>query len=95
VHGSLAPRDMRNTMVLAGAAVGGGLTLDAPASTADVAPTILHLLGLPPGDQMQGRVLREAFGDVAPAVTNEVLMEERWGRLVRRRCDGAAYVSVE
>lgn len=95
-HGSFAPRDMANTVAFAGACVrSGGLALDTPASTADLAPTILHVLGLEPGPEMQGRVLHEAFEDEQPEVTAEMLLEERWGRLVRRRCGGASYVTAQ
>jgi hypothetical protein len=93
-HGSLAPLDMANTMVLAGASIRGGRAFESPASPADVAPTVLHLLGLPAGTQMQGRALMEAIGGDAPAATTESLLEGGWGQLVRRRCDGAAYVGI-
>ena len=33
-----------------------------PPSVLDIAPTLLHALGLPVGDDMDGRVLAEAFG---------------------------------
>jgi arylsulfatase A-like enzyme len=95
-HGSLSPRDMGNLIVLAGAGVRSGVELDAPAGTVDVAPTVLHLLGLSPPETTQGRPLREALlGGVEPRVTTEPLLEGAWGRLVRRRVDGAAYVAVE
>ena len=93
-HGSLGPWDMRSTLLLAGAGVRGGAVAETPASTADLAPTVLHLLGLAPDPGMQGRVLREAFGESEPAVETETLLEERWGRLVLRRCEGASYVTV-
>src|SRR5207248_2750583 len=54
IHGSLSPRDMNNTMALAGPGIPSGV-VDAPASTADVAPTILRLLGVDRGPEMQGR----------------------------------------
>ena len=35
----------------------------------DIAPTILHWFGLPVGEDMEGRVLEEAFSSPAPVVT--------------------------
>jgi hypothetical protein len=52
---------MRNMLVLAGAGVKCGLTDPLPASILDVAPTILHLLGLDPLPAQDGRVLAEAL----------------------------------
>jgi hypothetical protein len=51
-------------VLLWGADVGGGVELDR-AHLYDVTPTLLHLLGLPVGADMAGRVLREAL---VPAV---------------------------
>jgi phosphonoacetate hydrolase len=95
-HGSLSPRDMGNVMVMAGAGVRRGVELDVPAGTVDVAPTILHLLGAPRPEGMQGRALAEALeGGDEPGVTEEPLSEGPWGRLLRRRVDGSAYLAVE
>lgn len=95
-HGSLSPRDMGNVMVMAGAGVRRGVELDVPAGTVDVAPTILDLLGVARPESMQGRPLREALeGGVEPAVTTEPVLEGAWGRLIRRRVEGSAYVGVE
>ncbi|HEV8634179.1 MAG TPA: alkaline phosphatase family protein [Chloroflexota bacterium] len=95
-HGSLSPRDMGNLIVLAGAGVRRGVELDVPAGTVDVAPTVLHLLGVAPPETTQGRSLREALdGGAAPPVTTGTLLEGAWGRLVRRLVDGTAYVAVE
>jgi hypothetical protein len=95
-HGSLSPRDMGNLLLLAGAGVRRGVELDAPSGTVDVAPTLLHLLGVAPPETMQGRPLREALeGGAEPPVTTEPLLDGPWGRLVRRRVEGTAYVAVE
>lgn len=94
-HGSLCPRDMRNLLVLAGPGIQSGLTIEAPAGTVDVAPTILHLLGLRPPAEMQGRALVEALDGREPAVSAETLIDERWGRLVRRRVGPTSYVAAE
>ena len=96
-HGSLSPRDMGNVMAMSGAGVRSGVTVNAPSSTVDIAPTILDLLGITPPDWMQGRPLREALegGPDEPPVTKETLLNGPWGCLVRRRVNGTAYVSVE
>ena len=36
-------------------------TIDSPTGNVDIAPTVLHLLGLPGAEAMHGRVLREAL----------------------------------
>ncbi len=94
-HGSLNPRDMRNVMLLAGGGVRSGAVAHAPASTADVGPTVLHLLGVDPLPEAQGRPLSEAVDGVEPDAASEVVLEGRWGRLVQRRCAGASYIAVE
>jgi arylsulfatase A-like enzyme len=95
-HGSLSPRDMGNLIVLAGAGVRRGVELDVPAGTVDIAPTVLHLLGVAPPETTQGRPLREALdGGVEPPVATEPLLEGAWGRLLRRRVEGAAYLAIE
>ena len=96
-HGSLSPRDMGNVMAMSGAGVRSGVTISAPASTVDIAPTILDLLGIATPIWMQGRPLREALdgGPDDPPVTKETLLNGPWGCLVRRRVHGTAYVSVE
>jgi arylsulfatase A-like enzyme len=94
-HGSLCPRDMRNVLVLAVPGGQEGLAVQAPAGLVDVAPTLLHLLGLDRPEHMQGRVLEEALTGQEPPVEREVLLEERWGALVRRQVGTTSYVWVE
>ena len=60
-HGSTSPRDLRNTLILAGPDVRSGTTSDVPAGIIDIAPTVLALLGLPVPTTMDGRVLTEAL----------------------------------
>ena len=60
-HGSTSPRDLRNTLILAGPDVRSGTTSDVPAGLIDVAPTVLAMLGLPVPATMDGRVLTEAL----------------------------------
>ncbi len=60
-HGSTSPRDLRNSLILAGPDVRSGMTSDIPAGLIDVAPTILAMLGLPVPTTMDGRVLTEGL----------------------------------
>jgi hypothetical protein len=94
-HGSLCPRDMRNVLALAVPGGQRGLSVEAPASLVDVAPTVLRLLGLAAPAHMQGRVLEEALTGREPPVERELLLEDRWGTLVRRRVEATSYVWVE
>ena len=67
-HASLSRFDMHNTLIGNGPSFREGFIDDLPSSNADVAPTILHLLGIKPPQPMDGRVLSEAFiGGKAPA----------------------------
>jgi arylsulfatase A-like enzyme len=94
-HGSLCPRDMRNVLALTVPGGREGLSVEAPAGLVDVAPTLLRLLGIEPPAEMQGRVLEEALTGREPPVERELLLEERWGSLIRRRVGATSYVSVE
>jgi arylsulfatase A-like enzyme len=61
-HGGIGPWTVRNTMLAWGPDFKRGAIVRAPASNVDVAPTILHLLGLgPAAAAMQGRALLEAL----------------------------------
>jgi hypothetical protein len=52
---------MRNTLVAAGPDFRHGLINELPSGNADLAPTILHILGVSPPERMDGRVLFEAL----------------------------------
>jgi arylsulfatase A-like enzyme len=60
-HGSMSPWNVRNTLVCWGPDFKRGATVRAPASTVDVAPTILAILGIAERDGLDGRVLAEAL----------------------------------
>jgi predicted AlkP superfamily pyrophosphatase or phosphodiesterase len=62
-HGSMSPWNVRNTLFAWGVDFKRRTTVRAPAGNVDVAPTILSLLGIPPGDGLDGRVLTEALAD--------------------------------
>ena len=64
-HSSLSRYDMHNTLIAAGPDIKQHFVDDLPSGNADVAPTILHLLGFPT-DQLDGRVLSEALVGGSP-----------------------------
>jgi predicted AlkP superfamily pyrophosphatase or phosphodiesterase len=65
-HASMSYFDMHNTLIAAGPDFRSGVQSDLPSGNADLAPTILHLLGVRARTAFDGRVLSEAFKD-APA----------------------------
>jgi arylsulfatase A-like enzyme len=75
-HVSLSPFDMHNTLVAAGPDFRSGITNSLPSGNVDIAPTILHLLGIKPPKPMDGRVLIEALtipGSSMPTATTRHL----------------------
>lgn len=60
-HGGMSRHELRNTLIMRGPSFLRSTVIDTPTGNIDVAPTILHLLGLPGGDDMDGRVLHEAL----------------------------------
>jgi len=68
-HASLSRFDMNNTLVAAGPDLREGFIDTFPSGNADVAPTILSILGVQPKVRMDGRVLEEALlrGKKVPA----------------------------
>ena len=83
-HGSASPYDVRNTLIAAGPALASGIQVTLPTSNVDLAPTFLHLLGLPAAPTMTGRPLTEAFAD-APGETPEPRQEQ----VSREAADGS------
>ena len=65
-HTSLSPYDMHNTLVGDGPDLKHGFTDTYPTGNTDLAPTILHLLGVEQKQPMDGRVLSEALTVKAP-----------------------------
>jgi arylsulfatase A-like enzyme len=66
-HASLSRFDMHNTLIGNGPDFRAGFIDDLPSSNADVAPTILSILGVAQAQPMDGRVLSEALvGGKAP-----------------------------
>jgi arylsulfatase A-like enzyme len=66
-HATLSEFDVHNTLIAAGPGFRRAMMNDLPSGNIDLAPTILHLLGLERPDKFDGRVLSEAMtGDSAP-----------------------------
>src|SRR5437588_969923 len=62
-HATLSPYDIHNTLIAAGPDLRRGFDDDFPTGNVDLAPTILHLLGIVAAPQFQGRELAEAFSE--------------------------------
>jgi len=60
-HGSMSPWTVKNTMLAWGPDFKRGARVRTPSANVDVTPTILHLLGHPKANALDGRVLREAL----------------------------------
>ena len=63
-HATLSRFDMHNTLIAAGPDFRRGQTDDLPTGNVDVAPTLLHILGIKAPQEMDGRVLSEAMVSV-------------------------------
>ena len=63
-HGTLGKADVHNTLVAAGPDIRVGFRDALPTGNIDVAPTLMHLLGITPPEKRDGRVLREALAAV-------------------------------
>jgi arylsulfatase A-like enzyme len=60
-HATLSRFDMHNMLIAAGPDFRHGETGDVPSGNVDLAPTILHILGITPPQQLDGRILSEAM----------------------------------
>ena len=61
-HGGISPWVIRNTMLAAGPDFRRGVVSRTPASNVDIAPTLLHLIGVSAdASRMDGRILSEAL----------------------------------
>ena len=78
-HATLSEFDVHNTLIAAGPSFRRGATSETPSSNVDLAPTILHLLGLESPHKMDGRVLSEAMIGDSPSLraTTEILEATR------------------
>lgn len=99
VHGGLHPKEMTSVSILAGAAFRSDFVSDIPSGICDIAPTILHLLGIAAPIGMEGRILTEAFAAgtaVAPAsivATEHEARTPTYRQCLRRvQVDAATYI---
>ena len=67
-HGSMSPHETRNVCFARGPEFRESTVVDSPTGNVDLAPTILHLLGLPGAGTMHGRVLSETLRDCSEPV---------------------------
>ena len=65
-HGSMSRHEMRNSLFARGGSFKSGVRIESPTGNTDLAPTVLHLLGVGGGETMHGRALREALADGEP-----------------------------
>jgi hypothetical protein len=100
-HASLSRFDMNNTLVASGPDFKRGFYNETPSGNIDLAPTVLHILGVKPPRPMDGRVLYEAFANHTgslPRVKTERLVATRdigfirWSQYLKfSEVDGAVY----
>ncbi|MFN7980090.1 MAG: alkaline phosphatase family protein [Vicinamibacterales bacterium] len=88
-HGTTSPFDIHNTFLAAGRGVRRSAHGVAPTSNADLAPTILTLLGVPVPASMTGRVVRELLA-AGPAPQRLAVTH----RTIRVATDGGRYEAI-
>lgn len=74
MHGGLHRRELATVLAFEGGPFTPGLTMQGMADLTDVAPTLLHLLGVE-ASTMQGRVLHQAWDPFADAPADPALVE--------------------
>jgi arylsulfatase A-like enzyme len=62
-HGGLSRHELHNFIAMGGSAFRQGATVETPAANVDILPTVLSVLGVPIGHEIDGRVLGEALAD--------------------------------
>ena len=65
VHGGLHPKELHSVCLAAGSLFDDASSVETHSGIVDVAPTILHGLGIAAPQTMEGRVLHEAFANDA------------------------------
>ena len=85
-HGSMSPHETRNVMFASGPSFRQSTVIETPTGNVDLAPTILHLLGLPGGDAMHGRVLSDALRDGPDTLDSLTITHD-----AERRTSGGRY----
>jgi arylsulfatase A-like enzyme len=76
-HGTSSPFDIHNTLIAAGPDFRERATSEVPTGNVDIAPTLLHLLGVPAPPTMAGRIIHESFrnGPSAASIRVEQMSE--------------------
>lgn len=98
-HGGISPFEMRNTLLLAGPAFRQGIETDQSCGIVDIAPTVLHSLGIVAPAEWDGRVLAETLrdgGPPPPATEDETIVAKFPGGrqvLTLARAGGVSYPS--
>ncbi len=77
-HGGLSPYELHNVLAMSGTRFKKGETMIVPAGNVDITPTVLDVLGFEVPEDIDGRVLREAYSDKSaetamPEVRDETL----------------------
>jgi arylsulfatase A-like enzyme len=90
-HGSLSPYEVRATFVASGRRIKKGYRSLTPTGNVDLAPTLLHLLGLAPPDSMDGRVLFELLADGPNPESLEIETEQL---VAEAEVDGRNYKQI-
>ncbi len=89
MHVTLSRFDMHNTLIAAGPDFRRGVADELPTGNVDVAPTILWILGIPPPQPMDGRVLTEALTIDGPRVgtpkTTQIEVKNPQGKFIWRQ----------
>jgi len=67
-HATLSEFDVHNTLIAAGPDFRERFTTSLPSSNVDIAPTVLHLLGLQPPQKFDGRILVEGMEEKAERI---------------------------
>jgi len=65
VHGGLRPKELHSVCLASGSLFGNAGNMEAHSGIVDIAPTLLHGMGIPAPQTMEGRVLHEAFANGA------------------------------
>lgn len=96
-HGGLSAAELHTVLMLAGSQIMPDARSEWPAGLADIAPTVLHLLGIA-GPVMDGRILGEALRPgttpaMAPATESWEASDDGYSqRLARTRLGGQVYL---
>lgn len=66
-HGGFSPYEVHIALIASGPSFKKSFEGDLPTANVDITPTVLHLLGLPVPEVMDGRVVYELLNEKAPA----------------------------